>query len=48
MATYREWARERERRARDESKKGESLKRGRSGQAAHFIVGWNTLLLPDR
>ena len=33
------------RRARDESKKGESLKRVRS-QAAPFIVGWATLLLP--
>ena len=28
------------RRARDESKKGESLKRVRRGQAAPFIVGW--------
>ena len=28
------------RRARDESKKGESLKRARRGQAAPFIVGW--------
>ena len=39
--------RERERRrARDESKKGESLKSERWGQAAPFIVGWATLLLP--
>ena len=27
-------------RAREESKKGESLKRVRRGQAAPFIVGW--------
>jgi hypothetical protein len=33
------------RRARDESKKGESLKRERRGQAAPLIVGWATLLL---
>ena len=38
--------RERERRrARDESKKGESLKREKRGQAAPFIVVWATLLL---
>jgi hypothetical protein len=35
------------RRARDESKKGKSLKRKRRGQAAPFIVGWATLLLPS-
>jgi hypothetical protein len=35
------------RRARDESKKGESLKRERSSQAALFTVGWATLLLPS-
>jgi hypothetical protein len=29
-----------------ESKKGESLKRVRRGQAAPFIVGWAILLLP--
>ena len=29
-----------------ESKKGESLKRARRGQAAPFIVGWAILLLP--
>ena len=41
MATWREGGRERERRrARDDSKKGESLKRVRRGQAAPFIVGW--------
>jgi hypothetical protein len=34
------------RRARDESKKGESLKRQRRGQASPFRVGWATLLLP--
>jgi hypothetical protein len=34
------------RRSRDESKKGKSLKRERRGQAATFIVGWATLLLP--
>jgi hypothetical protein len=28
------------RRARDESKKGESLERARRGQTAPFIVGW--------
>jgi hypothetical protein len=39
--------RERERRrARDESKKDESLKRARRGQAVPFIVGWAILLLP--
>jgi hypothetical protein len=47
MVTWREGERERDRRrARDESKKGESLKRERRGQAAPFIVGWATLLLP--
>jgi hypothetical protein len=40
MTTWREGGRERERRARDESKEGESLKRARRGQAAPFIVGW--------
>jgi hypothetical protein len=30
------------RRAREESKKGECLKRARRGQAAPFIVGWAT------
>jgi hypothetical protein len=41
MAPWREEGRERERRrARDESKKGESLKRVRRGQAAPFIVVW--------
>jgi hypothetical protein len=34
------------RKAREESKKGESLKRARRGQAAPFIVGWTILLLP--
>ena len=35
------WGRERERRrTRDESKKGESLKRAKRGQAAPFIVAW--------
>lgn len=34
------------RRARDESKKGESLKRVRRGQTAPFIVDWTILLLP--
>ena len=34
------------RRARDESKKGESLKREVGPQAAPFRVGWATLLLP--
>ena len=39
--------RERERRrARDERKKGESLKRVRRGQADPFILGWAILLLP--
>jgi hypothetical protein len=33
------------RRARDDSKKGESLKRARRGQAAPFIVGWAILQL---
>ena len=41
MATGRVGDRERERRrARDESKEGESLKRARRGQAVPFIVGW--------
>jgi hypothetical protein len=31
---------ERERRAKEESKKGENLKRARRGQAAPFIVVW--------
>ena len=35
------------RRDRGESKKGESLKRVRRGQAASIIVGWTILLLPD-
>jgi hypothetical protein len=40
MSMWREGERERERRKiRDESKKGESLKRVRMGQAAPFIVG---------
>jgi hypothetical protein len=39
MAMWREGDR-RERRTRDESKKGESLKRVRRGQAVIFIVGW--------
>jgi hypothetical protein len=34
------------RRARDESKKGESLKRERRDQAVPVIVCWATLLLP--
>jgi hypothetical protein len=35
------WGGRRERRrAREESKKGESLKRVRRGQVAPFIVGW--------
>jgi hypothetical protein len=33
-------------RARDEIKKGKSLKREKRSQAAPFIVGWATLLLP--
>jgi hypothetical protein len=44
MTMWREGVKGRERRARDESKKGENLKR--RGQAAPFIVGWATLLLP--
>jgi hypothetical protein len=40
MTTWREGGRERERRAREKSKKSESLKRARRGQAAPFIVGW--------
>jgi hypothetical protein len=31
------------RRARDESKKGGSLKRARRGQTAPFIVGWTIM-----
>ena len=47
MVMWRDGGREKERRrARDESKKGEGLKRERKGQAAPFIVGWATLLLP--
>ena len=47
MAMWREEGRERERRrAREESKKGESLKRASRGQADPFIVGWAILLLP--
>jgi hypothetical protein len=39
MTTWREGGREREiRRASDESKKGESLKRERRGQAAPFLL----------
>jgi hypothetical protein len=45
MATRREGGRE-SRRAREQSKKGESLKRVRKGRAAPFIVGWAILLLP--
>ena len=37
---------EREKESKDESKKGESLKRVRRGQAAPFIVSWATLWLP--
>ena len=40
MATWREGEGRQRRRARDDSKKGESLKRVRRGQAAPFIVGW--------
>jgi hypothetical protein len=41
------WKGDRERRrAREESKKGESLKTVRRGQVAPFIVGWAILLLP--
>ena len=41
MTKWKEGGREKERRrARDESKKGESLKRARRSQAAPFIVGW--------
>ncbi|KRY62202.1 hypothetical protein T4A_14000 [Trichinella pseudospiralis] len=39
MTTWRE-RQGKERRTREESKKGESLKRVRRGQAAPFIVGW--------
>jgi hypothetical protein len=34
------WEGRERRRARDESKKGENLKRATRGQAAPFIVGW--------
>ena len=37
---------ERKREGGLESKKGESLKRARRGQAAPLIVGWAILLLP--
>jgi hypothetical protein len=47
MATWREGEGRERRRDRDESKKGESLKRERRGQAASFIVGWAFLLLSD-
>ena len=41
-----EWGEGRERRrAKDESKKGKSLKRAKRGQAAPFIVGWVILQL---
>jgi hypothetical protein len=40
MAMWRDGGREREGELRDESKKGESLKKVRRGQAAAFIVGW--------
>ena len=46
MAMWREGEGSERKRARDESKKGEGLKRERKGQAAPFIVGWATLLLP--
>lgn len=46
MATWREEGGREGRRARDKSQKGESLKRARWGQAAPFILGWSTLLLP--
>jgi hypothetical protein len=47
MVMWRDGGREKERRrARDESKKDESLKRERRGQAAPFMVGRATLLLP--
>ena len=46
MAMWREGEGRERRRARDESKKGESLKRVRKGRAAPFIVGWAILLLP--
>ena len=45
MARWREGKGRERRRAREESKKGESLKRVRRGQAAPFIVGWAILLL---
>ena len=40
MATKGAGGRERKKDARDESKKGETIKRERRGQAASFIVGW--------
>ena len=40
MAMWREGEGRERRKARDESKKGESLKRVRRGQAAPFIVSW--------
>jgi hypothetical protein len=47
MDTWIEGGREREKEGyRWESKKGESLKRERRGQAAPFIVGSAILLLP--
>jgi hypothetical protein len=48
MAMWRkgEGGRRERRRAREESKKGESLKRLRRGKAASFIVGWTILLFP--
>jgi hypothetical protein len=46
MATLRERVRRERRRTRYESKKDERLKREKRGQAAPFIVGWATLLLP--
>jgi hypothetical protein len=45
MAPWREGIGREKRRARDESKKGKSLKKKRRGQAAPFIVGWAILLL---
>ena len=47
MARWREGERkEKERKRATESKKGESLKRARRGQAAPLIVDWAILLLP--
>jgi hypothetical protein len=46
VATWRDGERKGRRRARDENKKGESLREnGGGGQAAPFIVGWAILQL---